>query len=167
MALILILIGSAVVARVEGSPKAGVNLGSAEPDSRWSDLLFSYAKSLLYVVSRTVPLVVFGIWVSMWIMRLLPVGTLGVMAGGHAFGIAIVALLAVLLTLPSLFEIPLAMSVLAAGGPLGAAAAVLFAGPAINLPSLLVIGRYSSWKVAVALASLIWVIAAGGGILIR
>ena len=167
MALILILIGSAVVARVEGSPKAGVNLGIAEPDSRWSDLLFSYAKSLLYVVSRTVPLVVFGIWVSMWIMRLLPVGTLGVMAGGQAFGIAIVALLAVLLTLPSLFEIPLAMSVLAAGGPLGAAAAVLFAGPAINLPSLLVIGRYSSWKVAVALASLIWLIAAGGGILIR
>jgi len=50
---------------------------------------------------------------------------------------------------------------------LGAAAAVLFAGPAINLPSLLVIGRYSSWKVAVALASLIWLIAAGGGILIR
>jgi len=34
MALILILIGSAVVARVEGSPKAGVNLGIAEPDSR-------------------------------------------------------------------------------------------------------------------------------------
>ena len=68
--------------------------------------------------------------------------------------IVIVALIAVLLTLPSMFEIPLALSVLAAGGPAGAAAALLFAGPAINLPSLLVIGRYSSWKVAAGAAGL-------------
>jgi len=58
--------------------------------------------------------------------------------------------------LPSLFEIPLALSMLAVGGPAGGAAALLFAGPATNLPSLIVIGRYSSWKVAASLAVLVW-----------
>ncbi len=45
---------------------------------------------------------------------------------------------------------------LAVGGPAGGAAALLFAGPATNLPSLIVIGRYSSWKVAASLAVLVW-----------
>jgi uncharacterized membrane protein YraQ (UPF0718 family) len=68
--------------------------------------------------------------------------------------------------LANAIEIPLALSVLAEGGPAGAAAALLFAGPAINLPSLLVIGRYSSLKVALALALLVWAVAAGGGLLL-
>jgi uncharacterized protein len=80
--------------------------------------------------------------------------------------IVTVALFGVLLTLPSLFEIPLTLSVLAAGGPAGAAAALLFAGPAINLPSLLVIGRYGGWKMAAILGLLIWGIAAAGGLLL-
>jgi hypothetical protein len=58
--------------------------------------------------------------------------------------------------LPSLFEIPLALSMLDVGGPAGGAAALLFAGPATNLPSLIVIGRYNSWKVAASLAVLVW-----------
>jgi uncharacterized membrane protein YraQ (UPF0718 family) len=39
-------------------------------------------------------------------------------------------------TLPSLFEIPLALSMLVVGRPAGGVAALLFAGPATNLPSL-------------------------------
>jgi uncharacterized membrane protein YraQ (UPF0718 family) len=46
-------------------------------------------------------------------------------------------------------------------------AALLFAGPAINLPSLLVTGRFSSWRVAVALAAVVWGIAATGGVMLR
>jgi uncharacterized membrane protein YraQ (UPF0718 family) len=46
-------------------------------------------------------------------------------------------------------------------------AALLLAGPAINLPSLLVIGRFSSWRVAVALAAVVWGIAATGGVMLR
>jgi uncharacterized membrane protein YraQ (UPF0718 family) len=76
-------------------------------------------------------------------------------------------LVATILTLPSLFEIPLALSMLAVGGPAGGAAALLFAGPVTNLPSLLVIGRYSSWKVAAGLAVLVWAIALAGGLLLR
>ncbi len=160
--------GSAVVASITRAIKLPINLSEeVEPATGWPQLFTSYGKSLLYVTLRTVPLVIIGIWMSMWIMGRLPLTTLGLTAGTRIVGIAIVALIAMLLTLPSLFEIPLALSILAVGGPAGAAAAVLFAGPAINLPSLLVIGRYSSWKVAVMLASLVWVIAAAGGLLIR
>jgi uncharacterized membrane protein YraQ (UPF0718 family) len=115
---------------------------------------------------RTVPLILLGIWASMWLMRRLP-PQLGAATGVHALAIAIIALVATILTLPSLFEIPLALSMLAVGGPAGGAAALLFAGPATNLPSLIVIGRYSSWKVAAGLAVLVWAIALAGGLLLR
>jgi uncharacterized membrane protein YraQ (UPF0718 family) len=167
MALTLVLVGAALVASITKSRNLPVALDEAESGTNWRELFLSYARSLIYVTLRTVPLVIIGVWASMWIMRRLPLSSLGVTAGAHAFGIAIIAFIAVFLTLPSLFEIPLALSILAAGGPVGAAAAVLFAGPAINLPSLLVIGRHSSWKVAVILATLVWMIAALGGILIR
>ena len=167
MALTLVLIGSAFVAIITKSAKLPIEVSEAPLETRWRELFLSYAKSLAYVTLRTVPLVVLGIWLSMWIMRRLPLSTLGATASAHALGIAIIALIAVILTLPSLFEIPLALSIIAAGGPVGAAAAVLFAGPAINLPSLLVIGRYSNWKVAATLAGLVWLIALGGGLLIR
>lgn len=167
MALALVFIGSAFVASITGSAKLPIELSAPVPETRWRELFLSYAKSLAYVTLRTVPLVIVGIWASMWIMRRLPLSTLGATASTHFLGVAIIALIAVLLTLPSLFEIPLALSIVAAGGPVGAAAAVLFAGPAINLPSLLVIGRHSNWKVAAMLADLVWVIAATGGLLIR
>jgi uncharacterized protein len=167
MALTLVLSGSAFVAIITGSTKLPVEVSETALEMTWRELLLSYAKSLAYVTLRTVPLVILGIWASMWIMRRLPLSSLGATASTQFFGIAVVALIAVFLTLPSLFEIPLALSIVAAGGPVGAAAAVLFAGPAINLPSLLVIGRHSSWKVAAALTGLIWLIAVGGGLLIR
>lgn len=167
MGLTLVLIGSAFVATIARSTKLPIDVNEAAPEMKWRELLLSYSKSLAYVTLRTVPLVIIGIWASMWIMRRLPLSTLGATASAQFFGIAIIALIAVLLTLPSLFEIPLALSIIAAGGPAGAAAAVLFAGPAINLPSLLVIGRHSSWKVAGVLAVLVWLIAVSGGLLIR
>jgi uncharacterized protein len=164
MALMLVLVGSVLVARIT-RPRILATAPVAEPgESTWVGLLASYAKSLAFVSLRTVPLILVGIWASMWIMSRLPLS--GVVSGARVVSIVIIAFFAVLLTLPSLFEIPLALSVLAAGGPAGAAAALLFAGPAINLPSLLVIGRYSSWRLAAALALLVWAIAAAGGVLV-
>jgi uncharacterized protein len=163
MALILVLVASVLVARIIRPSILAAPLTAELGEITWVGLLTSYAKSLAYVSLRTVPLILVGIWASMWIMSRLP---LSAVAGAPVVSIVIIALFAVLLTLPSLFEIPLALSVLAAGGPAGAAAALLFAGPAINLPSLLVIGRYSGWKVAAALALLVWAIAAAGGLLL-
>jgi uncharacterized protein len=164
MALLLVLIGSALVARI-ARPRFLPTAPITEPEeSTWVGLMMSYARSVVYISLRILPLILVGIWASMWIMIRLPL--VGAMTGARLVAIVVIALFAVLLTLPSLFEIPLALSVLAAGGPPGAAAALLFAGPAINLPSLLVIGRYSSWKVAAALGLVVWGIAAAGGLLL-
>jgi len=165
MALMLVLVGSVVVASVTHPSTVRADMYRKKQDNTWCALLLSYAKSLLHVSVRTLPLILVGIWASMWIMRRIPT-QLGTAAGGHVLTVAVIALFAVLLTLPSLFEIPLALSILAAGGPVGGALAILFAGPAINLPSLLVIGRYSNWKVATSLAVLVWAIALTGGLLL-
>ncbi len=165
MALLLVLVGSVLVARIAQAPILIRPSTSEENQITWLGLLASYAKSVAYISLRVVPLILLGIWASMWIMSHLSLT--GALSGARVLSILMIALFAVLLTLPSLFEIPLALSVLAAGGPPGAAAALLFAGPAINLPSLLVIGRYSNWKVAVSLALLVWGIAVVGALCLR
>jgi uncharacterized membrane protein YraQ (UPF0718 family) len=155
MALIMALLGPAVVAKItRDSASPATPEKDAPQNSTWRGLLTSYANSIVHVSVRTVPLILLGIWASMWIMRRLP-PQLGAATGAHVLAVAMIALVATILTLPSLFEIPLALSMLAVGGPAGGAAALLFAGPAINLPSLIVIGRYSSWKVAASLALLV------------
>ena len=167
MALIMALLGPAVVAKITGdSALPATPEKDAPQNSTWRGLLTSYANSIVHVSVRTVPLILLGIWASMWIMRRLP-PQLGAATGAHVLAVAMIALVATILTLPSLFEIPLALSMLAVGGPAGGAAALLFAGPAINLPSLIVIGRYSSWKVGASLAVLVWGIALTGGLLLR
>jgi hypothetical protein len=167
MALIMVLLGSAVVAKItRDSALAPILEKDAPQNSTWRGLLTSYANSIVHVSVRTVPLILLGIWASMWIMRRLP-PQLGAATGAHVLAVAMIALVATILTFPSLFEIPLALSMLAVGGSAGGAAALLFAGPATNLPSLLVIGRNSSWKVAAGLAFLVWGIAFSGGLLLR
>jgi uncharacterized protein len=167
MALIMVLLGSAVVAKITRDSTLAPTLEKDEPqNSTWRGLLTSYANSIVHLSMRIVPLILLGIWVSMWIMRRLP-PQLGAATGVHVLAVAMIALVATILTLPSLFEIPLALSMLAVGGPAGGAAALLFAGPATNLASLLVIGRYSSWRVAASLALLVWGIALAGGLFLR
>jgi uncharacterized protein len=77
--------------------------------------------------------------------------------------IMIVAAFAVPLALPTFFEIPLALILLASGAPPGAAVALLIAGPSVNLPSLFTIMRSTNWKVAALVAASIWILAVAGG----
>jgi uncharacterized membrane protein YraQ (UPF0718 family) len=70
--------------------------------------------------------------------------------------IVLVALVGVPLALPTFGEIPLALLLLAAGAPTGAAAALLIAGPSVNLPSLLSLGKATSWRVALATAATVF-----------
>ncbi|PYS05288.1 MAG: hypothetical protein DMG16_00200 [Acidobacteria bacterium] len=124
----------------------------------------SLARALYAVVVRTVPALAAGLLVSMFVVQSLPAGAF---AAGTPRIIAIlfVATLAVPLALPTFLEIPLALSLLSAGLPSGAAIALLFAGPAINLPSLLATARIAGWKVAVSVAVFVWMIALAGGLL--
>jgi uncharacterized membrane protein YraQ (UPF0718 family) len=48
----------------------------------------------------------------------------------------------------------------------GAAAALLFAGPAVNLPSLFTVAQSAGWKVAAGLGAMVWVVAVAGALLV-
>jgi len=124
----------------------------------------SFGQALYNVLVRTVPALILGLVVSMILVQWLPAGAF---AGGtpRILAILFVGTLAVPLALPTFLEIPLALSLLSAGLPAGAAVALLFAGPAINLPSLLATARIAGWKVAGSVALFVWLIALAGGLL--
>jgi len=102
----------------------------------------------------------------MLIVQWLPARVFASPGAGFA-AIFVTATVAVPLALPTFLEIPLALGLLAAGFPSGAAVALLFAGPAVNLPSLLSIARISGWKVAGSVATMVWLFAVCGGYLIN
>ena len=124
-----------------------------------------FGRALYTVVMRTVPALAAGLLVSMFLVQSLPASAF---AGSvpRIVAILFVATLAVPLALPTFLEIPLALSLLSAGLPAGAAVALLFAGPAINLPSLLATARIAGWKIAVSVAVFVWIIALAGGLLL-
>jgi uncharacterized protein len=167
MALILVVLASALVARIAGpvQVRTGEVDDLPETGDGVRDFFQAYFRSLWYITVRTVPWILLGIWVSMVIANRIPIQTLA-SGGPKVLVLLIVATGALLLTLPTFFEIPIALSLLAAGAPAGIALAVLIAGPAVNLASLLVIARYSHWKVAVLVAAAVWATAVAGGLLI-
>jgi uncharacterized membrane protein YraQ (UPF0718 family) len=117
------------------------------------------------VAVKTLPLIVLGVYAS------------GLLVGwfehpssrGASVGlvIALVALVATLTALPTFFEIPFALLLLANGFPPGAALAMLFAGPAINMPSLFTLARVTSRKVALLAFLGVWATATAGGLLLE
>ena len=167
MAVVLVVLASALVARIAGpvQVRTAAVEDFAETGDGVGDFIQAYFRSLWYITVRTVPWILLGIWVSMIIANRIPIQTLA-SGGPKVVILLIVATVALLLTMPTFFEIPLALSLLAAGAPAGIALAVLIAGPSVNLASLLVIARYSHWKVAALTAAAVWVAAVAGGLLI-
>jgi uncharacterized membrane protein YraQ (UPF0718 family) len=123
----------------------------------------SFVRALYTVIVRTVPALVIGLLFSMLLVQWLPAGTFAT-STARVLVTVLVATVAVPLALPTFLEIPLALSLLAAGLPTGAALALLFAGPAINLPSLFATARLAGWKVAASVACFVWLIAIAGGL---
>ena len=128
-------------------------------------LLTTLLRSCLQMAVRTLPLIAVGVLISMAVALWLPVGALA-STGGQTVAIVVVALIAVPLALPTFFEIPLALILLAAGASPGAAVAMMIAGPAVNLPSLFTITRSTNWKVAASVALTIFALAVTGGLLV-
>lgn len=128
-------------------------------------LLIRFLRSCAYVAVRTLPLIVVGVLISMAIALWLPVGAL-TSSRGQLIATIIVALIALPLAMPTFFEIPLALLLLSAGAPAGAAMALMIAGPAINLPSLFTIARSTNWKVAAAVALSIGLLAILAGVFV-
>ena len=130
------------------------------------DAALRFGRSLIDVLFRTMPVLLIGVICSMLLIEYVPADLL---ASNHfrSFAVIVVASIAVPIALPTFFEIPLALGIIAAGGPMGAAAALLFAGPVINLPSLFALASLTDWKIAATLAAVIWAVAVSGGLILN
>lgn len=164
-ALIAVLVLPAVLERWFGDSARSVRTSrlteasEEELPRNLREFVTRFGKSLLYVTAVTVPFIVVGVALS---TMLLP-GLDNLSKGGALVATVAVGLLAVLIALPTFFEIPLAMLLLGADQP-GAAAAMLLAGPIVNLPSLFVLARETNAKVSVALGGGIWLVAVACGL---
>jgi uncharacterized protein len=121
-----------------------------------------WLKSVAYIAAMTLPIVVVGVALSTVLLPYMQ----SLSKSGIVISVIVTALLSCLIALPSFLEIPLALSLLAAGAPMGAAMALLVAGPVINFPSLLVLGREVGARTAVAIFACVWTLASLSGLMV-
>jgi len=166
MAIILVFGVSALAARYFGAGEARPTPCPLELSARpgFAGFLASFGREAWRLGKTTLPIIVAGVILSSLLISIVPIEKLAEPSLRIAT-ILIVALVAVPLALPTFAEIPLALGLLAAGAPAGAAVALMIAGPAINLPSLLTIGRMTTPRYAAALAAGTFLVAVVGGLL--
>src|SRR5262249_40892564 len=101
-----------------GSLDRSVNIDEMGPIS-WAGFVVGFGRSLVYLPVVTVPLILTGVLLSGFLLPR------AVDSSGAAIGtaIAVVALVGVLVALPTFFEIPLTLLLLQLGAPVGACVA--------------------------------------------
>jgi uncharacterized membrane protein YraQ (UPF0718 family) len=159
-----VLFTGLIADRVLGETKVHCDTDNWQAAARPADFVH-FLRACARVAVRVIPVIILGVLLSMIIAQMIPVRTFDSTAA-RILAVVIVAAFAVPLALPTFFEIPLALILLASGTPVGAAVALLVAGPSVNLPSLLTIMRSTNWKVAAVVAASIWTLAVCAGILV-
>jgi hypothetical protein len=167
MAVLLVFGVSAVAAHCAGKGKGGPTACSLELSAQpgVGGFLAAFGGEAWRLARTTLPTIIAGVLLSALLVSAVPIAR--VTEPSFRIGtILLVALVSVPLALPTFAEIPLALGLLSAGAPAGAAIALLIAGPAINLPSLLTISRMTTPRYAVALAGGTFLVAVAGGLLV-
>ena len=164
LALVLVLGVAAAIGRAFDRPAEPSGCPVDEPAPTLSGLVRGFGAALRDVGIRSVPAILLGILISAALVGLVPIDALSRAPGGAFVVTLVVAAIAVPIALPTFAEIPLALALLSAGAPEGAALVLLVAGPAVNLPSLLTVRTMTSWRVAAATASAVFVASAAVGI---
>lgn len=166
MSLIAVFLGTALVARLAPGARIGLRVVPLDGDEGpRRDPMRRFVDSCLHVTVRAVPVILLGIATAMLLADRVPIDG-DPSAPARVWAIAATAAVAVPIALPTFFEIPLALALLAAGAPAGAVAALLFAGPAVNLASLLTVGHEAGWKAVLVVGAMVWLIAVLGGLAI-
>lgn len=167
MSVIAVFVGTALVARMVGRQpvrRPPTLRGFDTPDESASTLM-RFVRSCADTTLRTAPVVVLGVVLAIAFADYLPVAAPS-SSSLLVWAVAATAVLAVPIALPTFFEIPLAVGMLAAGAPAGAAAALLFAGPAVNLPSLLTVQQMAGPRAVALTAAMIGLVAFAGGLIV-
>src|SRR2546425_10522055 len=159
-----VLFTGLIADRIFGRTEVHCDVDDWQTEGRPTDFLH-FLRACARVSVRLLPVIVIGVLASMIIAQMIPVRTFDSTAA-RLLAIVVVAAVAVPLALPTFFEIPLALILLSSGAPIGAAVALLIAGPSVNLPSLLTIMRSTNWKVSAVVAASIWTLAVAAGILV-
>jgi len=166
MSVVAVFLGTALVARLAPGTRIGLRVLPLDPDEApRQGTIRTFVRSCLHVTARTVPVILLGIVAAMLFADRIQ-SHADLSAAERVWAVAATAAVAVPIALPTFFEIPLALTLLAAGAPAGAAAALLFAGPAVNLASLLTVGHEAGWKVVWVVGAMIWLVALVGGLAI-
>ncbi|HET7564293.1 MAG TPA: permease [Gemmatimonadaceae bacterium] len=167
-ASVAVLLLPLIVERIAGDgralSRAAAHVLSSEDDEGQSSTIpraffARFARSLVHITVVTIPLIIVGVLASSLVLRV----HANLRAADTVLGVLIVATIAVALALPTFFELPLALVALSAGAP-GLAAVLLFAGPIVNLPSLLIVGREVGPKTSLMLATGVWLLAVAAGL---
>ncbi|PYV07556.1 MAG: hypothetical protein DMG07_28340 [Acidobacteria bacterium] len=155
-----------VLERMFGASLTVAQQARSEPEpprpGNFGQFALAFARGFVRLSVTTVPLIAAGVLVSSLI---LPISLHGSLRGA-LIGVPVVSALSVLVALPTFFEIPLALVLVQLAGP-AAAVPMLFAGPIVNLPSLLILARQTSAKVALSLGAGIWLLALAAGLLVQ
>src|SRR2546425_1730688 len=159
-----VLFTGLIADRIFGRTEVHCDVDDWQTEGRPTDFLH-FLRACARVSVRLLPVIVIGVLASMIVAQMIPVRTFDSTAA-RLLAIVVVAAVAVPLALPTFFEIPLALILLSSGAPIGAAVALLIAGPSVNLPSLLTIMRSTNWKVSAVVAASIWTLAVAAGILV-
>lgn len=162
MALVAVFISTAILARLVAGNEPALESEPVEAAETVLGAAERFMRALGRISVRTLPLVAGGVLLSTILMDQVPMTALS-SSTSRFLAIAVAALIAVPVALPTFFEIPLGLTLMNAGAPAGLVAAVLFAGPAVNLPSLLTVGRATGWRVAAGLGVAVFVVALAGG----
>ena len=164
-ALVAVLLLPLILERITGGARVPSSLTSRVPEVAERPLtprafLARFARSLAHITAVTIPLIVVGVLASSLVLR----ANASLRPADTVVGVLLVSVIAVALTLPTFFELPIALIALHAGAP-GLAAVILFAGPIVNLPSLFIVGREVGFKASLALAGGVWLLAVGAGLM--
>lgn len=132
--------------------------------SGWVQATWGFAKQIT-------PLLLGGIVVSGWLMGrpgtdagLIPSAWVSVVVGGNSIAANLIAsVVGAFMYFATLTEVPILQTLLGAGMGQGPALALLLAGPALSLPSMLVINAYLGPKKTVTYCGLVVLLAAATG----
>ncbi len=125
----------------------------------WADATWGFAKQIT-------PLLLGGILISGWLMGrpgsdagLVPASWVAAAVGGNSFGANLLAaVVGAFMYIATLTEVPILQTLLGAGMGPGPALTLLLAGPALSLPSMLVIRSYLGTRKTVVYVSLVIVL---------
>lgn len=147
------VIGAWLEKTIPARKRPGAGCATQQPPSTPAEFGLRFLRSLAYMTLITVPLIFVGVLCSSLILP----HALDLTRFGAVLAVAVAALAGTVVALPTFFEIPLAMLLLPVSP--GAAAAFMIAGPIVNLPSLFVLGKETSVRIAVAVGAGVWLVA--------